>query len=33
MRALPSGTEKAIQETVDSEKKCTGNITELSVTK
>jgi hypothetical protein len=28
-----SGAEEAIQEIVDSEKKCTGNILELSITK
>jgi hypothetical protein len=30
---LPSGAKEAIQEIVDSEKKCTGNITELSIMK
>jgi hypothetical protein len=33
MPGLPRGAEKAIQEIVDSEKKCTGNILELSITK
>jgi hypothetical protein len=32
MQAPPSGAEKAIQEIVDSKKKCTGNILELSIT-
>jgi len=32
-RALPSGAEKAIQEIVDSEKKCTGNVLELIIKK
>jgi hypothetical protein len=32
-RALPSRAEKAIQEIVDREKKCTRNFLELGVTK
>jgi hypothetical protein len=33
MRALPTGIEKAIPEIVVSEKKCTGNIFALIITK